>query len=124
MAKDMTIKITADQIMFSNISKSKDGYNSARVVAKFNDNEYMSVSYEWEGKIMPDFAINLAGFMTANEMSLATNKLGDEYAEFAAKTKKPPFWKKDEDMEDEEDPKDKKKTDKKDDKKKEKKAKK
>ena len=116
-SKDMNIKIMADQVMFSNISKSKDGYNSARVVAKLNDNEYMSVSYEWEGNSIPDFAISLMGFMSANEMGAAVNELGDEYAEYAAKSKKPPFWKKDED--EEEDPK-KKKTDKKkkDDKKK------
>jgi len=114
--KDMTIKIGADQVMFSNISKSKDGYNSARVVAKVNDKEYMSVSYEWEGDSVPDFAMNLMSFMQANEMGSEVNNLGDEYAEFAAKSKKPPFWKKDDD-DDEKDGDDKKK-DKKDDKKK------
>jgi len=111
--KDMTIKISPDQVMFSNISKSKDGYNSARVVAKVNDKEYMSVSYEWEGDSVPDFAMNLMSFMSANEMGTSVNELGDEYAEFAAKSKKPPFWKKDDDEE-----KDDKKKNKKDDKKK------
>lgn len=115
--KDMNIKIGAEQVMYSNISRSKDGYNSARVVVKAGEKEYMSISYEWEGEGIPDFAMNLMSFMTANEMGTAVNKLGDEYAEFAAKSKKPPFWKKDED--EEEDPKDKKK-DKKDDKKKKK----
>jgi len=122
-SKDMVIKIGADQVMFSNISKSKDGYNSARVVAKVNDKEYMSVSYEWEGSNVPDFAMNLMSFMQANEMASAVNKLGDEYAEFAAKSKKPPFWKKDDEKDDEKDGDDKKK-DKKDDKKKDKKSKK
>lgn len=115
MAKnDMKITITADQVMYSNISKSKDGYNSARVVAKVNDKEYMSVSYEWEGNSIPDFAMNLMSFMQANEMGHEINELGDEYAEFAAKSKKPPFWKKDDDEEKD----DKKKKDKKNDKKK------
>jgi len=122
-SKDMTIKIGADQVMFSNISKSKDGYNSARVVAKVNEKEYMSVSYEWEGDSVPDFAMNLMSFMQANEMGSGVNSLGDEYAEFAAKSKKPPFWKKD-DEEEEEDPKKKKdKKDKKDPKKDKKKEK-
>ena len=122
--KDMTIKIGADQVMFSNISKSKDGYNSARVVAKVNDKEYMSVSYEWEGSNVPDFAMNLMSFMQANEMGNVVNKLGDEYAEFAAKSKKPPFWKKDDDEEkDGDDKKKDKKTDKKKDKKSKKKEK-
>jgi len=77
--KDMTIKIAADQVMFSNISKSKDGYNSARVVAKIADNEYMSVSYEWEGSAIPDFAMSLMGFMQANKL-----EMGKEYEEDAA----------------------------------------
>ncbi len=125
-SKDMTIKISPDQVMFSNISKSKDGYNSARVVAKVTDGEYMSVSYEWEGSNVPDFAMNLMSFMQANAMKLG---VVEEHAEeYAAKSKKPPFWKKDDD-DDDEDPKDKKKKDdkkkdKKDDKKKDKKSKK
>jgi hypothetical protein len=86
MAKDMKISIGADQVMYSTISKSKDGYNSARLVAKINDKEYMSVSYEWEGKSVPDFAMNLMGFMQANKMEVGT--IQEAYAddEFACKT--------------------------------------
>lgn len=125
--KDMTINIDPDKVMYSNISKSKDGYNSARVVVKMNDKEYMSVSYEWEGDSIPDFAMNLMSFMTANEMGTELNKLGDEYEEYAAKSKKPPFWKKNGDDDEDDDKKkkdkkngkngDKKKNDKKKDKK-------
>ncbi len=89
MAKnDMTIKIAADQVMFSNISKSKDGYNSARVVAKISDNEYMSVSYEWEGNTIPDFAMSLMGFMQANELEIGcvVEQYADDYKEFSCKT--------------------------------------
>jgi hypothetical protein len=123
MAKDMKISIAADQVMFSNISRSKDGYNSARVVAKIADNEYMSVSYEWEGKEIPDFAMNLMGFMSANKMEIGpVEEHADEFAEFSAKKGKKgvnPFAKKD--GEDDEDPKKDKKDPKKDDKKKDKK---
>lgn len=85
--KDMTIKIGADQVMFSNISKSKDGYNSARVVAKVNEKEYMSVSYEWEGNNVPDFAMNLMSFMQANEMQIGpVEEHAEEYEEYACKT--------------------------------------
>lgn len=113
-SKDMKITIGADQVMYSNISKSKDGYNSARVVAKVNDKEYMSVSYEWEGDGTPDFALNLMGFMQAN-FDGATSVETAEYAAKKGKKGVNPFAKnKDEDMEDEEDPKkNKKKTDKK-----------
>jgi len=109
--KDMVIKIAADQVMFSNISKSKDGYNSARVVAKISDNEYMSVSYEWEGTNVPDFAMTLMSFMQANAMELGTVEAYAEEYEEIAKAKKGvnPFVKKDDDMEDD----DKKKKDKK-----------
>jgi len=98
--KDMTIKIKAEQVMFSNIAKSKDGYNSARVVAKIADNEYMSVNYEWEGNNIPDFAMSLMGFMQANAMELGTvSEHAEEYEALSAK--KAPTKK--DDMRDEED---------------------
>ena len=108
--KDMVIKITPDQVLYTNISKSKDGYNSARVVAKVSEKEYMSVSYEWEGEGIPDFAMSLMSFMQANEIEVGVNEeCATEYEEMVAAKKKGknPFVKKDDDMEDE-DPKDKK----------------
>ena len=121
--KGMTIKIDPDQVLYTNISKSKDGYNSARVVVKVSEKEYMSVSYEWEGDAIPEFAMNLMSFMQANAMEIGVNEeRAAEYEEFscnedAAKKGVNPFAK-NKDKEDEEDPKDKKK--KKDDKKKKK----
>jgi hypothetical protein len=67
-AKKMNFSIDPDSVVFSTISKSKDGYNYARVVCKMGDNAYMSVNYEWEGKDIPDFAMNLMGFMQANKL--------------------------------------------------------
>ncbi len=93
--KDMTIKIAADQVMFSNISRSKDGYNSARVVVKIADNEYMSVSYEWEGSSIPDFAMNLMGFMQANNIESGTVYEDDEYACKTCKEHNPELFDKD-----------------------------
>ena len=77
--KKMTITIDPEQVMYTNISKSKDGYNSARVVVKTGEKEYMSISYEWEGSDIPDFAMNLMGFMQANSL-----EIGKEYEEGAA----------------------------------------
>lgn len=85
MAKDMKISIGADQVMYSNISKSKDGYNSARLVAKINEKEYMSVSYEWEGKSVPDFAMNLMSFMQANEIEFSAEKMCSKCKKAASK---------------------------------------
>lgn len=118
-SKKFAVNIDPEDVVYSTISKSKDGYNSARVVVKAGDKEYMSISYEWEGDSIPDFAMNLMSFMQANEMGTTLNKLGEDYEEYAAKSKKPPFWKKDDEDEEDDDKKkkngknDKKKNDKK-----------
>lgn len=85
--KKMSISIDPEQVMYTNISKSKDGYNSARVVVKVGDKEYMSVSYEWEGDSIPDFAMNLMSFMQANKIELGTcDEHVSEYKEFTEKS--------------------------------------
>ena len=82
--KKMSISIDPDQVMYTNISKSKDGYNSARVVVKVGDKEYMSVSYEWEGDSIPDFAMSLMSFMQANAIDIGTrDEHASEYASFS-----------------------------------------
>jgi hypothetical protein len=117
--KDFSISVQPDEVMYTSINTSKDGYNSARMVIKKGDSEYMSISYEWEGNSIPGFAMDLMGFMKNNnsETSGIWEGKEDAYEEFA-KGKKGvnPFIKKKDD-EEEEDPKGKKKTDKKDKKK-------
>lgn len=110
--KNMSISIDPEQVMYTNISKSKDGYNSARVVVKAGEKEYMSISYEWEGDSVPDFAMGLMGFMQANEIKTGiVEEQAEAYDEYAAKMKKKPMDDEEdmEDMEDEEDMKKKKK---------------
>ena len=84
--KGLTINISPDEVMYTNISKSKDGYNSARIVVKRGDKEYMSISYEWEGEGVPGFALDLMGFMQASEIK--PNVIVDEkaYAEYTEST--------------------------------------
>jgi len=119
--KDFNVSVQPDEVMYTSINTSKDGYNSARMVIKKGDTEYMSISYEWEGSSIPGFAMDLMGFMKNNSIETSGIWEGkDEAYEEFAKGKKGvnPFAKdKDKDKEDEEDPKDKKKTDKKDKKK-------
>ncbi len=67
-SKKITINIDGEDVMYTNISKYKDGYNSARIVVKKGDKEYMTVSYEWEGNHIPDFVMSLMGFMQANNV--------------------------------------------------------
>jgi len=80
--KGLTINVDKDEIMYTNISKSKDGYNSARVVVKRGEKEYMTISYEWEGDGVPAFAMDLMGFMQANEIEPNTVVMEEEYAEY------------------------------------------
>ena len=85
--KGLKIDIKSEDVMYTNISTSKDGYNSARVVIKTGDSEYMSVSCEWEGEKIPGFAMDLMGFMknSGTEKSGVWEGQEEAYAEFAAK---------------------------------------
>lgn len=75
--KNFVIKIEADEVMYTNFSTSKDGYNSASLVVKKADKEYMRVYYEWEGDgPVPSFAMDLMGFMTANKEVVEASKEG------------------------------------------------
>lgn len=112
--KGLTITIGPDEVMYTNISKSKDGYNSARIVVKRGDKEYMSISYEWEGDGVPGFAMDLMGFMQASEIEpniVVNEKDYAKYVEYGAKkyntsstkkkTKKEKETKEDSELEDE-----------------------
>ena len=82
--KDFSVSVKPDEVMYTNISTSKDGYNSARMVVKKGDNEYMSISYEWEGNSVPGFAMDLMGFMKNNnqEKSGVWQDRDEEYAAY------------------------------------------
>ena len=78
--KDFSVSVKPDEVMYTNISTSKDGYNSARMVIKRGDNEYMSISYEWEGDTIPGFAMDLMGFMKNNNVETSGVWKGKEQA--------------------------------------------
>ena len=62
---DLTLVIHADEIIGSEIMRNGD-YKYARVGIKKNDNEYVSISYEWKGNQVPEFALMLMQWMQAN----------------------------------------------------------
>lgn len=66
--KNFMVSVDPDEVMYTSINTAKNGYNSARMVVKRGDNEYMSVSYEWEGDSIPGFAMDLMEFMKSNKM--------------------------------------------------------
>lgn len=66
MSKKFSVKVDPKNVVYTNISTSADGYNSARIVSKAGDKEYLVINYEWEGTAIPDFAVNLMTFMQKN----------------------------------------------------------
>ena len=86
--KGLSISIGKDEVMYTNISKSKDGYNSARVVVKRGDKEYMSISYEWESDSIPAMVMDIMGFMQANEIKANMVVMEEEYAKYQNRKEK------------------------------------
>ena len=89
-SKGFNVSIDPANVMYTNISTSKDGYNSANVIVKVGEKEYLRVSCEWEGDNIPGFAMDLMAFMKSNKMEKSGVWTGKEeaYAEFSAKKAK------------------------------------
>jgi len=89
-SKGFNVAIDPANVMYTNISTSKDGYNSANVIVKVGEKEYLRVSCEWEGDNVPGFAMDLMAFMKSNKMEKSGVWTGKEeaYAEFSAKKAK------------------------------------
>lgn len=83
-AKGLNIKVDADTIVYTSITKSGDNYNSARMVAKIADKTYMNISVEWEGDGIPSFAMDLMGTLQASESQAGKVATGreEDYAEY------------------------------------------
>jgi len=81
--KGIMVEIDKEKVVYVSISKSKDGYNVARIYVKIKDGEYLSVNYEWEGDGVPGFAMDLMGFMQENAEILEKNK--EEFSKYKEK---------------------------------------
>ena len=101
-SKDFTVNVDPKSVMYTSINTSRDGYNSARMVTKVADKQYMSISFEWEGSGVPDFALDLMDFMKTNNVETSGVWEGHEesYEEFSCKTCKKHNPKKNKKMED------------------------
>ena len=84
MAKKFAVDVMPEEVVHTDINKSKGGYNSARIVAKKGDKEYMSINYEWEGDHVPSFAMDLMSFMTASEMEIGTTVKEEDFKELSS----------------------------------------
>lgn len=81
------VNVNPEEVMYTNISTSKSGYNSARMVVRRGENEYMTISYEWEGAGIPGFAMDLMSFMKTNNVETSGIWEGkeDSYKKFSEK---------------------------------------
>lgn len=88
--KNLDVSVDPGKVMYTNISTSKDGYNSARMVVKLDEKQYMNISCEWEGADIPGFALDLMQFMQTNNVEKSGVWKGQEdaYKEFSSKEKK------------------------------------
>lgn len=69
MADDMlSLEVLAKDIVYSSISTSKNGYNYASITVKKGYNEYINISYDWEGDTIPSFAMELMALMKSNKV--------------------------------------------------------
>jgi len=80
-AKNMTIDIEPAKVVFTQIMKDRSGFNSARMVVKAGEKEYLQISYDWEGNSIPDFAMQLMDFMKSNNVETSGVWPGQETAQ-------------------------------------------
>ena len=66
--KGLSINVSPEDIVYSSITRSKDNYNSARVVTKVGEKAYLNISCEWEGDTIPSFAMDLMGTLKASKI--------------------------------------------------------
>jgi hypothetical protein len=86
-SKDMVIKISPDEIVGSEIIKSGD-YRYASIGVKKGDKEYMRISYEWQGDVVPEFVMGIMHFMSSNKEVIDPLKeeRAEEYKELKERT--------------------------------------
>jgi len=80
---DLTLVIKTSEIIGSEIMRNGD-YKYVRVGVKRNADEYISISYEWKGDQVPEFALMLMQWIQANKEidDEVKAKLNVEYEEF------------------------------------------
>ena len=80
--KMITLSFSPEEIIGADIAKSGE-YKYASVGIKRGEKERLRISYEWSGEGIPDFVMNLMGWMQANQEEIDSNKkeFEDEYKE-------------------------------------------
>lgn len=121
MAKGLVVKIDAADVTSVSISKYSDGCNYASISAKPGsskesagcccpdstagcccDQEYVRVSYEWQGDDVPDIVMDIMSFVKSEKASIdiSIEEKAEEWKAYSAKKGVNPFTKKKGDEED------------------------
>ena len=70
----LTLQLSPEEVVYVNISTSKSGYNYATVgVRRGQDDDYISLSYEWRGKKVPDTVMDMMSFIKENDAMITAN---------------------------------------------------
>lgn len=80
MVDSYDVKLDVEKVRGVNISRYNDGYNYANISCKMADSEFMNISYEWKGKQIPEFAMNVMEIMKSMGMEKA-NKTDETVSE-------------------------------------------
>ncbi len=87
--KQFNFKFSSGEIANSSVFKSKDGYNYADITLKRGEH-YIRISYEWRGDVIPDFAMDVLGYMQMDNKTTANKgvDLNKEISEFKSRLEK------------------------------------
>lgn len=88
---DFSFAFSSGEVLDCSVRKYNGGYNYAQLTIKKNRDEYISISYEWQGDAIPDLAMDILGFMQQSP-NQATASIEDkekkaEAATFVARLK-------------------------------------
>lgn len=76
--KKYALNFTSGEILRVSVYKSKDGYNYATVGVKKGKDHYMSINYEWEGDMTPDFVMDMISYFGMKEEASVEDMEGFE----------------------------------------------
>jgi hypothetical protein len=83
---DFAVSIKSEDVVYTNFNTSKNGYNSARIVANVpGEKSFLSVGIEWEGNKVPDFVMEMMMFVKNSGTATAGVWAGKEkdYEEYS-----------------------------------------
>lgn len=79
------VSFSPEKVRSANITRYKGGYSYATISCEPSDNEYMSVSYEWNSEAIPEFALNVMEVMKSIGKEKASLTTDADALERAAK---------------------------------------